>query len=56
MKPYLPDRDRFFDEDEWDRFMNLSETEAEAEVTAADRETIRARAEVSVRCSPALVA
>lgn len=37
-KPYLPSRDNEFDEAEWDRWMTLSESQAEAEVAAADRE------------------
>lgn len=38
MKPYLPSRDSHFDEAEWDRWMTLSEAEADREVAAADRE------------------
>lgn len=38
MKPYLPSRESNFDEAEWDRFMELSEAEADREVAAADRE------------------
>lgn len=37
-RPYLPSRDIDIDDAEWDRWMSLSETEAEAEVAAADRE------------------
>lgn len=40
-KPYLPSRDDDFDEAEWDRWMTLSEEEAEAEVAAADREFVK---------------
>lgn len=37
-RPYLPSRGNEIDEAEWDRWMTLSESEAEAEVAAADRE------------------
>ena len=37
-RSYLPSRESSFDEAEWDRWMTLSESEAEAEVAAADRE------------------
>lgn len=36
--PYLPSRDSELDDAEWDRWMSLSEAEAEAEVAAAVRE------------------
>lgn len=38
MNPYLPSRESSFDEAEWDRWMTLSEAEAEREVEAANRE------------------
>lgn len=37
-RPYLPSRGNEIDEAEWDRWMTLIESEAEAEVAAADRE------------------
>lgn len=37
-RPYLPSRDSDLDDAEWDRWMSLSEAEADAEVAAADRE------------------
>lgn len=37
-RPYLPSRGDEIDEAEWSRWMTLSESEAEAEVAAADRD------------------
>jgi hypothetical protein len=37
-KPYLPSRSNEFDDAEWDRWMTLTEEQANAEVEAADRE------------------
>lgn len=37
-RPYLPSRNIDIDDAEWDRWMTLSESQAAAEVEAADRE------------------
>lgn len=37
-EPYLPSRDVDFDDTDWDRWMELTEEQANAEVEAADRE------------------
>ena len=38
VKPYLPSRDIEIDEVEWERYQSLSETQADAELEAANRQ------------------
>lgn len=38
MKPYLPNRDLAIDEVDWERYLSLSEAEADAECEAVNRE------------------